>query len=1001
MLPAKPEFTRNTPPEIAITAGSWWELRGENADIAAMPLLIQALPPRQPLLLLVTEVRVHDGEAHTVILAPHPAWDRSRMRFKDGIRVLTEDFLRNFSPVDTALAERVRDEEMRAQMGLITRITEQISAGAPAAEVLKLESDIRQERREKAIKEITERIMASDLPYEDRRRKVEEVRENGPEETSAPTGNLPAALLPSGDVVAAQKMIEEKALAMEAVQRWIVARSGDMTRAMSVVSGYQAEKVNATVAVISDQRQKAESLLKNVHTMRLFLGEGVDLTTAVSGDSAPAEEKLHLMQRMLYLDEEIFVESMFGKGFTHEDMRDLGALFAQNPGLVERMLPYQRCVAVARIRRKERPLHLRGDEDIPTLLGKVMEHIDKAERDKRVLIMIRDGENVRLAFADQDTSKAARLFPSAAEIDAIYHGESTWGKRSSEHGEITPGSLEYSDRRNEHDDRALFYKRFLILLWGLHEREDAFGPFLQKGENWLHQSIASERFVFVHDEENVLSSGRKPIREMLATINADIRPGTRVAILPRIAMNEDTAPTAYKEDKGGRSYKVRHPVNRIETGIVSRKGDDLIVQIETSISSWRTDSTQKTPLIIRTPTGTVPDGIVNLDAISASDMEYYANSRLQREDYLSWLPVFHDALPEVRRRDLARAGEMRALVSAGFTAAEATRAISLHLSGKRRDEPAPSDRPVIRRIADAVRAARPGQGESVSVNDKGESSLLRIGAREDGILLPVMRSESGEERLASIVPAKAELLVRDPEALRKDVHEVHRMITPGFLSTADIEAARSLRDMGRESLFPEIDRDTAISFAQTYARMHDRRDITSVKKVFLSKTCGVVVFPTRMVRSAGSFYPYEGRTYRLVAMMELIPAIINAGHEDIARRANLYKKASNWDVYFGGTVPGCEFSFTLSGMKRTESLSAACSEDQFVINWCRPNHDLYTPEGDLSNDPADALNTALRLIVQPSQEYPKTEKMAEEAERAVVYLPEWAMRREHDPSPSP
>jgi hypothetical protein len=471
---------------------------------------------------------------------------------------------------------------------------------------------------------------------------------------SAHAVQLPAALLPSGDVVAAQVRIERGIALLEARSAWVKGKTDEMQHGMKIVQSYQEERVAQTLAGISGQRKMAEDLLRNVHTMRLFLGEGVEVDTLLQGASAPASEPLHLMQRMLYLDEEIFVSSVMDEGFHSGNMRDLPHLLSENPDLLERMLPHPRCVAIARIRRKSR------DFETPKNLIEVFSLIEKDQQDKFVQIVIRDGENVHMVMADEETSRAQRLFPSGAEIDAIFTDRSRydWDKRAYQTREITPFDIEYSDKRGEHDQRALFYKRFLIILWGLQERKGVFGPFIAPDTNWLEETTHTRHFRFIHDEENVLTDGLRPVSAWISEMNAWIRPGSQVIVQGNRIMTPDTAPTAYSSDRGAGGYerhRDRQAANRVDELIVGRRGAELVVQLPTE-QGYR-DRRMNTPVRLREADGTVVNsGALCLDRADAKTLRRYINSRQERASYLSWLALFMAALPIVEARESADRG---------------------------------------------------------------------------------------------------------------------------------------------------------------------------------------------------------------------------------------------------------------------------------------------------------------------------------------------------------
>ncbi len=619
MIPSvrQPETARmNGPEPDRLTPGTWWRLTDPDHEIAKREWERGITPPAHGIVLLLAETHVVDGEVHAVTLHGHPLLRMGR------VKLLQDAFLRAFAPCPDG--EALRAAELAAMMGEIQTIGASMS-DMPGDEAL--------------IALYPPKPKAPDT-------------EPGSEEAAV---RLPAALLPSGDVTAAQAKIERGVAILEARSAWVKTRTDEMQHGMKIVQSYQEERVAQSLAGISEQRKMAENLLKNVHTMRLFLGEGVEVETLLEGESAPADEPLHLMQRMLYLDEEIFVSSVMDEGFHAGNMRDLPALLSANPDLLGRMLPHPRCVAIARIRRERREF------DPPEDILDALRQIEKGQQDMFVQILIRDGSNVRMVMADEETSRAARLFPSRAEIDAIFTDRSRfdWEKREYKTREITPFDIEYSEKRGEHDRRALFYKRFLIILWGLQERKQVFGPFIPQGANWLEETTHNRHFRFVHDEENVLGDGLKPVSSWITEMNDWIRPGSRVLVQGARAMSPDSAPTAYGEpDRTYDRTRERDPVERLAELTVGRRGAELIVQLPTRerYGSRR----MNTPLTVREADGRVlRDGVLCLDRADSATLRRYINSRQERASYLRWLALFMGALPIVEARERAD----RALVS--------------------------------------------------------------------------------------------------------------------------------------------------------------------------------------------------------------------------------------------------------------------------------------------------------------------------------------------------
>lgn len=650
MLPASPRKTiyDGAPSaEDKIKPGSWWRLASEDHALREGPA------PDHGLILMVEEVRIIDGEIHTIVLHPHPIW---RGRPPAGLKMLLEDFLKNFTPEPDG--ENLREIEIAAVMDRVQQIS--VEMKTPPDPILLLE---RQEEKETA-----ETAARTPEPESD---------ETGLPATTGGT-EVPAALLPSRDVVEAQRAIENRIAAFEAQKNWITGKTNELKGEMDLVAGYQMEKVNTTLASISEETSRAESLLQNVQTMRLFLGEDMSVTPLLDGKGADADEPLTLMQRMLFLDEEIVINDLL-EGFSddHMDPKNLTDLFSKDFSLVERMLPYPRCAAIVRVRRNHREFETDG-LSIAELFGL----LEIAKADMRVHILVRDDERLNMITADETTSGAERFFPSRSEIDALFKTRSYFGRESTE---ILPDNVEYSDARAEHDKRALFYKRFLILMWGVHERTDTFGPFMEKGANWLSLTTHSERFRFIHDEEEVLSDGRPTVDAFVDAANAAMGSGSRILAYWNKTIDGTNAPALADESDYRRQWKagvdIREPIS---LSLVQADGASLVARAPAERSGYRIKERQfEAKVVVKRPLPArdgrpdsllntwVAEGLLCLDRVTLEDIDYYANSRAARVSYLQYAHLLTKAREILGREAQIARGLLDGLRDAGHDFDEA------------------------------------------------------------------------------------------------------------------------------------------------------------------------------------------------------------------------------------------------------------------------------------------------------------------------------------------
>lgn len=626
MLPAKPTSQQQARDDEnkSIRPGSWWRLKSEDHAFASLRA------PDHGLVLMMSEVRIIDGDIHTVVFHPHPLWKNSR---PGTMKILLADLLENFGHEPDG--EALRELEIGIAMNRMQEISSEMKSPPDPALLL-------QRKKDKETAE-EEGNSASDETADHKSDNSAHGVSTALYGEAITQSAIPASLLPSQDVLGTQNAIETRIEGFEEQKNWITGKTDELKSNMDLVSAYQMEKVNTTLAAISQEVTRAESLLENVQTMRLFLGEDMSIIPLLDGEGADPSEPLTMMQRMLFLDEEIIINDLL-EGFSSECMQrdDLVELFSSDFSLVERMLPYPRCAAIVRVRRNDRSFNTEG-MDITQIFGL----LDIHEADKRVHILVRDGRRLSMITADSTTSGAERFFPSEAEINALFKTRSHFGRESKE---ILPDNVEYSDARAEHDKRALFYKRFLILMWGMHERTDVFGLFMPKGENWLSARTHSERFRFIHDEENVLEDGRPSVHNYVASLNASIQPGSRVLAKWQDVIDGENAPTiATTSDHRPLWNAGVELVEEISTCLVDKNGSNLTIKAPIRKNNYRT-----APKVInakvriatpRKPRDGYPNdiflrdlssGLLCLDHCTIGDIDYYANSRSARVAYLQY-----------------------------------------------------------------------------------------------------------------------------------------------------------------------------------------------------------------------------------------------------------------------------------------------------------------------------------------------------------------------------
>lgn len=637
-------YAGTSPAEALPEPGSWWRLNAftadpadaaqvEIAEISARYLGMewdegQEMPPHG-LILLLTDARYVDGELHSMVLAPHPGWTRQH---PVKLTLAQFDLLMSAEPDGAAL----REAEKARTMGRVQALHEDIGRPTDPEEVARRVEAKRDAEAKKA--------------DADRARALSDDRTAG-QAPGAPgyaeySRQVPAALLPSQDIVAAEAAVRHQILVAESTREIIEERIQTASKAMSVVSRYQEEVVATALAGISRQRQQADRMLTSVHTMKLWLGDGVGIHPVLEGQGAPEQEPIRFMQQLLYLDEELHCAQVMEGGFNADDLEDLPRLLSQHPEVVETMLPHPRCVTLARVRRNRREFTM------PSSFEQLFAMVDAHQRDQTILIFVRDGERLSIVQADEETSRAQRLFPSRAEIDKIFTS-SDWGDRGKA---IDVSDVRYAEKRAAHDNVALFYKRFLLILWGAHERAGIFGS-LPAGMNWLTGETHDGHFRFIHDEEHGLEGAVcPPVRDWLRGLAAEMRPGSRAVIRWKDFFDAEAAPAAFNNPEHHQRRQIRVPLQDREIVTIADFGGELGAPcLCAKADDWRETGKTYTVNVRLARNAADPrlegDGLFVMDHMTSAEIEGYLKSRKERRSYIEWMAELKIALPEIRRRE--------------------------------------------------------------------------------------------------------------------------------------------------------------------------------------------------------------------------------------------------------------------------------------------------------------------------------------------------------------
>ncbi len=169
-------------------------------------------------------------------------------------------------------------------------------------------------------------------------------------------------------------------------------------------------------AELSAAEGVTQTIASKIHTVELYAGLTEDLVQVREGDSAPIDEKVRLMQRRHYMDEECLIRYQAG-GMDFENLEDFDKWISREENF-KRILPHKRCVVAMRVRRFTR--------DYGTNIAAFIKFAYD-QNNKKTYLYIRNGEQLwrtstSIEFGDQ-------LFPNKEDSDLLGSDE-LWVKDS-------------------------------------------------------------------------------------------------------------------------------------------------------------------------------------------------------------------------------------------------------------------------------------------------------------------------------------------------------------------------------------------------------------------------------------------------------------------------------------------------------------------------------------------------------------------------------------------
>lgn len=632
--------------EIDVAGGQYWRYIGESC--------MDVIHGR---LLLVASLNIIDGYLHSLQIFYHPSSKKS-----GDFRIDAQEFFEKFEYVQDSEAQRVRDTEMSKVRELID-----------------------QTRNEMLIGYVDETGM-----------KASEAMHAIAHAGTSDIDNFHSAT--SSNIAVIEQQSERISALAEKQKKFVSSKAVILKENTSLLASYYTEQGQQALASVSQVFKFVKKLDSGIRTLGIFLGRGVSITRLSSGDEASSDVPLTFYQRKLYLDEEWFFNMLDG-GCDFMDFATFSSALEADFSVIDRMLPSERSVVLVQYRRYDKK-YFDYDEmkSFADKFAATMKEAALNQENKECFLLIRNGQNV-FKVESEDLRGGERLFPTAVEIDDCYRSNK-YGMRFggvTDDAKFKPSDLEYVEARDKHDTKAVYYKRVLLMLFGVYSREqETFGTFMgsEKYESWYMGDFQQTCCAFVHDDEDALDHQRPTASEWIRTKNRMEQSGSRIVADWDKMMSVDSAPGAYSNKD---AYMNWRPKERFALTVVKASGSDLYVEAPCK-HQWN-DTERNIKVYLE-----YAEGYLVLDDVNYNDITMYFNSRKERQYYENFISVL------LKAREIL---EEEAKIVAPFRA-ELLDAVKKHFKNNQEDE-------VVSAVDDGIRLWRAiNGGKLVPSRDSGE-----------------------------------------------------------------------------------------------------------------------------------------------------------------------------------------------------------------------------------------------------------------------------------------
>lgn len=428
-------------------------------------------------------------------------------------------------------------------------------------------------------------------------------------------------------------------------------------------------------AMVADERGLIEEIDDRIFSVSLYAGLAEDATKVADGTPAATLDRLHVMQRMAFCDEECLARWREG-GMEFKDIGAFDAWLAQ-PENRDRILPFPRTLVAMRVRRNEKKRDSGGS------ISKALVNMELSEFDKATFLYVRNGEQLwritteidfdPMIFPDPsvfDPNEPKMYKPNGYSSERKFMSVSEWEQeiaeekvreaqnkgdrwfrekfRASDWVPLDHSSVYHDDGMKLIERQIKDYNRVALIIQGLFDRSIVLHPH-PRVQTWTADGF--DRAVkLIYDATGVLHNGEAPDFEAYrARCNATLGVGSTVVGQDDFWLRKEGEKESRRIANDWRNKSDYRPERFKPHG---NPGPGFVARVDrwskSKGATFTWERQRSRDIFSRAPrdvspvacTLTVPaHELLNVDAYQLGDFKLFFNDPRTRGNYIKWAPL--------------------------------------------------------------------------------------------------------------------------------------------------------------------------------------------------------------------------------------------------------------------------------------------------------------------------------------------------------------------------